>query len=87
MKHHFVILVLIVVIHYFKTENDKVLRTVQKIKNPPGKIQTILDKKKILIYLGIEENILNLIVGTYKKKPKSLDIQLNGNDQILFPQD
>ena len=65
MKHHFVILVLIVVIHYFKTENDKVLRTVQKIKNPPGKIQTILDKKK----------------------PKSLDIQLNGNDQILFPQD
>ena len=46
MKHHFVILVLIVVIHYFKTENDKVLRTVQKIKNPPGKIQTILDKKK-----------------------------------------
>ena len=44
-----------------------VLRTVQKIKNPPGKIRTILDKKKILMYLGIEENILNLIVGTYKK--------------------
>ena len=49
MQYHFVILVPIVINHYSKTENEKVLRTVQKIKNLPGKTHTILDKKKNFI--------------------------------------
>lgn len=50
MQHHFVILVPIVINHYSKTENEKVLRTVQKIKNPPGKTHIILDLKKKILF-------------------------------------